>query len=740
VDIAGATGADRTLTAADRGVTLRSVVTATNGSGSDSIASAASAVVALAPPRNLVAPSVAPDTGLRDGATLTSTDGGWTGSAPISLSYRWQRCKTATSCTDVSGAAGPTYMLTTTDAGFYMRLVVTASNGAGSTPQASATTGIVGTNPPQSVAPPTVSGTARDGSVLTAVDGLWTGPIAFQTSYEWWRCDTAGANCSLVPAATTASLVLGAADIGLTLRARIERTSAGGATAVFSAPTAPVVAAPPQNVTLPTIAGGAALGKTLTAGPGVWTGTAPLDYAYQWRRCAADGSGCADIAGAIADTYTAAADDGGARLRVVVSTTNAVGAAVATSAATLVVQTEPPAMLTPPSIVTPAGPVAPGASLTAQPGTWDGAAPISFTYRWSRCDAAVVTCSDIAGATASSYPLVTADVGKRIVVSVTATNVVDATSAVADASSSVLPEPPSRLTPPAVTAAAGVRAGAKLVASTGTWNGATPLTYAVTWLRCDTDGNGCGAVPGAAGASYTLTADDVGHRMRARIGATNATAEATADSAATAAVAAAPVPPPPTTPAANPVPAKPPASTPASPATATAKPAASTTQTAKAKDTTTTKKKTSTTTTKKKTGTTTTKTTTAKAKTTTKRTSGAPIAEVQRLRMTPGGVLILVLRCPRYRTVACGASGTIVAGTPLGEVIADTPLSFKIRAGSVPKGKSRTRLFKLTTAQREALKTLKTVNFRVRLAAPAKPKRVNEIFVHASVPVALRAG
>jgi hypothetical protein len=746
VDIAAATGADRTLTAADRGATLRSVVTATNGSGSDSIASAPSAVVALAPPRNLVAPSVAPDTGLRDGATLTSTDGGWAGSAPLSLSYRWQRCKTpTTTCTDVPGAAGPSYMLTTADAGFYMRLVVTASNGAGSTSQASATTGIVGTNPPQSVAPPTISGTARDGSVLTAVDGLWTGPVSYQTSYEWWRCDTAGANCSVVPGATAASLVLGPADIGVTMRARVTRTSAGGATAVFSAPTAPVLAAPPENVTPPIISGGAALAKPLTAAPGSWTGTAPVDYVYQWRRCAADGSGCADIDGATAATYTAMADDGGARLRVVVSANNAVGGAVATSAATLVVQTAPPSMLTPPSIVAPAGPVAAGVTLTAQPGTWDGAIPIAFTYRWSRCDAALVSCSTIAAATASSYALVTADVGKRIVASVTATNVVDAATADADASSTVLPEPPSRVTPPAVTAAAGLRTGAKLVATTGTWSGATPIIYAVTWLRCDTDGTGCGVVAGAAGTSYTLTADDVGHRMRARVAATNATAEATADSSATVAVAAAPVSPPPPPPAPPAVtPAKPPTTTPATtPATTTTKPATGTTQNSTTKDSSTTKKKTSTSTstsTTKKTGTTTSKSTTAKAKTKTKRSTTPPIADVQRLRITPGGVVILTVRCPRYRTRSCGASGTILAGTALGEVIPDTPLSFKIRAVSVPKGKTRTRLFKLTTAQREALKTLSTVNFRVRIAAPSKPKRVNEVFVHASVPAPLRAG
>ncbi len=732
-DIAGATGADRVLTAADRGATLRAVVTATNGTGSDAVASAPSAVVGLAPPRNLVAPSVAPDTALRDGATLTSTDGGWAGSQPLSLAYRWQRCTSATACADVAGASGTSYMLTTGDAGFTLRLVVTASNGAGSTSQPSAQTGIVGTNPPVSVLPPTIAGSARDGQSLTAVDGVWAGPVVFTTGYEWWRCDALGANCSIAPGATSSTLLLGPGDVGLTLRTRVVRTSPGGQTAVFSAQTAQVVAAPPVNVAAAHVTGGAAVGRTLTADPGGWTGTAPLQLAYQWRRCAPDGAACADIDGETGSTYAATAEDGATSLRVVVTATNAVGTASSTSAATLAVQTDPPAMLAAPRIVASAGPLAPGATLTADPGDWDGAQPISFAYAWSRCDAPATGCIAIAAATASTYAPVTADVGKRIVVTVTATNVVDATTAIADPTAAVLPEPPSNVTPPAVTAPAGIRAGARLVAATGVWNGATPLTYAVTWLRCDADGAACTVVAGASATSYTLTGDDVGRRMRARVAAANVTAEAAIESAPTAAIAAAAVvPPPPPAPVVTPAAPKP--ATPATTTTTTtAKPATGTTTTAKPA-TTTTKKKATTAATK-----TTTTTTTSKATTpTTKGSTRRPIAAVQRLRITPAGSVTLVLRCPRQAKRACGASGTIVAATSLGKVVAGTPLRFTIRPLSVPKGKTRTRSYKLTTEQRAVLAEPATIDFRVRLAAPAAPKRIDEVFVHTAVPQALR--
>lgn len=64
-----------------------------------------------------------------------------------------------------------------------------------------------------------------------------------------------------------------------------------------------------------------------------------------------------------------------------------------------------------------------GSTLTASPGTWQPASPTpTFVYQWQRCSAALKGCQPIAGATASTYQLVRADVGARIVVGVTARN------------------------------------------------------------------------------------------------------------------------------------------------------------------------------------------------------------------------------------------------------------------------------------------------------------------------------
>src|SRR5918912_1208483 len=68
-----------------------------------------------------------------------------------------------------------------------------------------------------------------------------------------------------------------------------------------------------------------------------------------------------------------------------------------------------------------------GETLTTTNGTWTGTAPITFRYRWLRCDASGggvngVNCTTIAGETRKTYILTRADVGHRIRSRVIATN------------------------------------------------------------------------------------------------------------------------------------------------------------------------------------------------------------------------------------------------------------------------------------------------------------------------------
>jgi len=177
-------------------------------------------------------------------------------------------------------------------------------------------------------------------------------------------------------------------------------------------------AAVPNNTSSPTIFGRAHQGDTLTASPGEWTNN-PTSYAYQWQRCAADGSGCGDIAGATGKTYTPTSADADHAMRVVVTASNADGQSTAGSRVTAVVgSTGAPVNTSPPTV---SGTVKAGEELTANPGTWTGGVH-RYTYQWQRCTAAGTGCFDIDGATGSTYGIRSADSGHTLRVQVTAHN------------------------------------------------------------------------------------------------------------------------------------------------------------------------------------------------------------------------------------------------------------------------------------------------------------------------------
>jgi hypothetical protein len=83
----------------------------------------------LAAPVNTVAPVISGN--VQVGQTLSTTDGTWDNS-PTSYAYQWKR-----GGSDIGSATANTYVLTVGDAGQSITCAVTATNAAGSTPQAS---------------------------------------------------------------------------------------------------------------------------------------------------------------------------------------------------------------------------------------------------------------------------------------------------------------------------------------------------------------------------------------------------------------------------------------------------------------------------------------------------------------------------------------------------------------------------------------------------------------------------
>ena len=278
----------------------------------------------------------------------------------------------------------------------------------------------------------------------------------------------------------------------------------------------------PSSSSPPTIGGTAQVGQTLTATSGSWSGTTPMTFVYQWRRCPSGGT-CSDIAGGTSQTYTAQTADVANSLRVQVTASNGVGSGQATSAPTSTV-TAAPVATAPQNTAAPliTGTLSQGHTLTVSTGTWTGSAPITYGYQWQRCNPQGIKCAAITGAASSSYTLAAADTGNRLQVLLTAMNSAGSTQKYSNQTGQV----GTTATGPANTAGPELSGtptvGQTLAVSSGSWTGTAPISYAYQWQRCNAQGTNCAPIGGATAASYALTQADLGSRLQTLVTATNA--------------------------------------------------------------------------------------------------------------------------------------------------------------------------------------------------------------------------
>jgi len=183
----------------------------------------------------------------------------------------------------------------------------------------------------------------------------------------------------------------------------------------------------------------AAVGVQLTGTRGTWTSISAY-FRPQWYRCIRAGaavnqytsvavpSGCSAISGATELTYTPTTTDKGKFLRMRSGGTGDGGQLFSFSKATAVIGTAPASRASAPPTV--GGVLRVGRTLTAAKGTWTATPTATYRYQWYRCTATgvaaatvPVTCTVIAGATKSTYKLLTADkTAGYIRVKVTATS------------------------------------------------------------------------------------------------------------------------------------------------------------------------------------------------------------------------------------------------------------------------------------------------------------------------------
>jgi len=418
------------------------------------------------------------------GQTLTAKLTVSSGTLGTATGWTWYRAGTA-----IAGATAQTYVPTAADLGATLTVTIavkyttwtSCTFNKTSAPTAAVVAGDLVT------ATPTISGTAKVGSTLTAATGSWSPVPTF--SYQWKRGGTA------ISGATLATYIPTAADAGSALTVAVTGALAGYNSATTTSAATAAIASGDLVAGTPTISGTAKVGATLTAAPGAWEPAATV-FTYQWNR------GGSAISGATSTTYVPTTADLGATLTVAVTgTLSGYTTTTKTSAATAAVAT---------GTFTTAVPVISGTTkvgntLTAVPGTWTPAGA-AFTYQWYR------GASAISGATASTYALVPADAGAAISVAVTGSATGYTAATVTSAATVAISNGTFTTVTPTISGTAKV--GSTLTATTGSWTPAPSNGYTYSWLR---DGS---AIPGATTATYTLTTADAGRAISVQVSGT----------------------------------------------------------------------------------------------------------------------------------------------------------------------------------------------------------------------------
>ena len=544
-DISGATASTYTLVTADQGKTIKVKVSFTDdASNAETLTSVATAAVSAAPNTPATGAPTITGTPQVDQTLTAVTTAIMDANGLNNVSYTYQWIRVDGSDSDISGATASTYTLVTADQGKTIKVKVSftddASNAETLTSVATAAVSAAPNTP--ATGAPTITGTPQVDQTLTAVttaimDANGLNNVSY--TYQWIRVDGSDSDIS---GATASTYTLVTADQGKTIKVKVSFTDdASNAETLTSVATAAVSAAPNTPATgAPTITGTPQVDQTLTA---VTTaimdanGLNNVSYTYQWIRV--DGSD-SDISGATASTYTLVTADQGKTIKVKVSfTDDASNAETLTSVATAAVSAAPntPATGAPTITGTPQVDQTLTAVTTAIMDA-NGLNNVSYTYQWIRVDG---SDSDISGATASTYTLVTADQGKTIKVKVSFTD--DASNAetltsVATAAVSAAPNTPATGAP---TITGTPQVDQTLTAVTTAImdaNGLNNVSYTYQWIRVDGSDSD---ISGATASTYTLVTADQGKTIKVKVSFTDDASNAeTLTSVATAAVSAAP--------------------------------------------------------------------------------------------------------------------------------------------------------------------------------------------------------
>ncbi|MDA0181848.1 hypothetical protein OJ997_16210 [Solirubrobacter phytolaccae] len=334
-------------------------------------------------------------------------------------------------------------------------------------------------------------GHAEEGDTITCDPGTWTPD---DTKVYSWASDG-----NEISGETGSTFEVTSAQLTTDITCTVSVT-VNGVTGTEESSNAVHADVAPGNILEPEVSPTtAAVGDVLTCDEGLWSAVSP-SYAYTWER---DG---VTIGGATARTYTTVSADGDTDVTCSVVATDGLASSAPVQSITAAAVAGGPSATTPPSATstrTPTNRATTGDVITCDPGVWnpDGAK----AYAWKR------NGTPIAGATATTYTVVVADLGTDLKCAVTVT--ASGESGSADSAAVTVVATPTNSVAPAITgtyAAGKGTPGEPLTCGAGTWTGSP--TYGYSWKR--------GATEVATTSAYTPVGGDVGATLTCTVTAT----------------------------------------------------------------------------------------------------------------------------------------------------------------------------------------------------------------------------
>ena len=359
-------------------------------------------------PRLLLSPVVS---GTRTaGSELRVSEGTWASYPEPLTSYQWFRCSSQlpsvsirlpSQCTEILGATGSTYTLSSLDYGAYITASTTKQNLIGDSSVWSVATSVTN-QAPELETPPALSYSYTSSSVtLTINQGSWLGIPAPTFSYQTFVCSEEVSNVSeeldqgcepLSGTFTNSAFTLSGESwtetLGKHILVKVTATNLVGDKSVYTA-SSPAISSQPRATQAPAITGLRQVGGVLTVSAGTWVGhPLPLTQpTYQWVRCDeanffSAASNCNSIEGATSSSYTQTFADAGKFIAATVTRTNDIGSGVALTSSPTVTNAMP-SLLVSPSL---SGDISLGSQVTVSQGSWQGFPAPTFSFNWFECD------------------------------------------------------------------------------------------------------------------------------------------------------------------------------------------------------------------------------------------------------------------------------------------------------------------------------------------------------------------